>query len=461
MDAPVTVSKMQPAPKLRGGVPLLGHTIAFMRDTIGLLERARRECGAVAQFHVAGRDMVLLTGPEVHESFFRAPDEQLSPSEAYKMMVPVFGKGVAYDNEPKRMLEQLHMLVPGLQDRRMRAYGEIIAAEVEQSIADWGDEGVIDFYQYTQIVTNFTSSHCLLGHELRAELTQEFAHVYRDLERGILAIGYLNPYLPIPAFRRRDRARARLGAMVSAIIKRRLASGQVAEDFLQTLMDARYSDGAALTDHEITGMLVAAMFAGHRTSAATSAWTLLELLQHPDALHEVQAELDRLFSDGRPVTYQALRDAHETEWAVKEALRLHPPLFMLLRAVRQDFEVAGYRIPAGTWCIVSPTIAQQEDAIFVDAARFDPKRYSPTRAEDKQPYTYIAFGGGRHACLGSAFALLQIKAIFATLLRHYDFALIGDQIASDFQGLVIGPKMPCRVRYRRRNPSSLGIAPTS
>src|SRR5262249_20108461 len=147
----------------------------------------------------------------VHESFFRAPDEQLSPSEAYKMMAPVFGKGVAYDNEPKRMLEQLHMLVPGLQDRRMQTYGEIIATEVEQSVADWGDEGVVDFCQYAQSLTNFTSSHCLLGHEVRRELTQEFTQVYRDLERGILAIGYINSSLPIPAFRRRDRARTRLG----------------------------------------------------------------------------------------------------------------------------------------------------------------------------------------------------------------------------------------------------------
>lgn len=450
MGTRIVVSQPQPAPKLRGGLPLLGHTVGFMRDTIGLLEQARRECGAVAQFHVLGRDMVLLTGPEVHESFFRAPDEQLSPSESYKMMVPIFGKGVAYDNEPKRMLEQLHMLIPGLQDRRMQTYGEIIASEVEQSIADWGNEGVMDFYQYTQSLTNFTSSHCLLGHEFRVELTQEFEQVYRDLERGILAIGYINPYLPIPAFRRRDRARARLGAMVSEIIARRRASGQVAEDFLQTLMDARYSDGSALTDHEITGMLVAAMFAGHRTSAAASAWTLLELLQHPDTLRDVQAELDGLFSDGRPVTYQALRDAHETEWAVKEALRLHPPLFMLLRGAQQDFDVAGYHIPAGAWLIVSPTIAQRENALFTDAARFDPKRYSPAREEDKQPYAYIAFGGGHHKCLGSAFALLQIKAIFATLLRHYEFALVGDPIAPDFQGLVVGPRMPCRVRYQRR-----------
>src|SRR5262249_23608483 len=162
------------------------------------------------------------------------------------------------DNEPKRMLEQLHMLVPGLQDRRMQTYGEIITSEVEQSIADWGDEGVIDVSQYLQGLTNFTSSHCLLGEEFRRELTQEFAHVYRDLERSILAIGYINSSLPIPAFRRRDRARARLGAMVSLIIERRRANGQVGEDFLQALMEARYSDGAALTDHEITGMLVAA-----------------------------------------------------------------------------------------------------------------------------------------------------------------------------------------------------------
>lgn len=448
---PATAQDAKPIPpELRGGLPLLGHTVGFLRDTIGLLERARRECGNVAKFRVVGKDMVLLTGPEVHESFFRAPDEQLSPSEAYKMMVPVFGKGVAYDNEPKKMFEQLHMLVPALQDRRMRTYGEIITSEVEQSIADWGEEGVIDFYQYAQSLTNFTSSHCLLGREFRMELTKEFAQVYRDLERGIVPIGYIHPYLPIPAFRRRDRARRRLGEMVSQIIERRRKSGHVAEDFLQTLMDAHYSDGATLTDHEITGMLVAAMFSGHSTSAATSAWTLLELLQHPDTLCDVQAEIDWLFGNGHPVTHQALRDADETEWAVKEALRLHPPLFMLVRVVQQDFDAGGYHIPAGTWCLVSPTIAHGENAIFTDAAKFDPKRYSPDRAEDKKPYAYIPFGIGRHMCLGASFALLQIKAIFAMLLRHYDFELLGDPIESDFHGLVVGPKMPCRVRYRRR-----------
>jgi sterol 14-demethylase len=239
--------------------------------------------------------------------------------------------------------------------------------------------------------------------------------------------------------------------MVAQIVERRRTSGHKSEDFLQTLMEARYADGTSLTDHEITGMLVAAMFAGHHTSAVTSAWTLLELLDHPGAMRAVRAEIDSLFGDNRPVTYEVVREAKETEWAVKEAARLHPPLFMLLRAARQDFEVGGYHIGRGTMCITSPWVAHRDNAVFSEAARFDPKRFAPERAEDSRPYAYIAFGGGRHQCMGNSFALLQIKTILAELLRRYDFEMFGDPIESDFQGLVIGPKMPCRVRYRRRH----------
>jgi sterol 14-demethylase len=52
--------------------------------------------------------------------------------------------------------------------------------------------------------------------------------------------------------------------------------------------------------------------------------------------------------------------------------------------------------------------------------------------------------------MGNAFALLQIKAILAILLRRYEFELVDANVTSDFQGLVVGPKEPCRVRYRRR-----------
>jgi sterol 14-demethylase len=441
----------RPTPKVSGAWPLLGHAVPFVRDTLGLLVRAHEECGDAARFSLPGKDIVLFVGPEAHEAVFRMPDEKLSPNAAYKMMVPVFGKGVVYDCAPARMGEQLGMLRPALQGGRMKHYGDLIAAETEAAIAGWGDAGVVDAYPFFQKLTSYTSSACLLGREFRDEMSDEFAAVYHDLERGISPVGYIHPYLPIPAFRRRDAARARLGEMVAEIVARRVKSGYRGEDFLQTLMEAAYADGAALSDHEITGLLVAAMFAGHHTSSVTTAWTLLELLENPQFLAEVQAEIDEVMADGADMDTRTMRRLEKTEWAIREALRLHPPLFVLIRAAKEDVELLGWSIPKGSWVAVSPTVAHRIEDVFPRCDAFDPYRYSPERAEDANPFNHISFGGGRHKCLGNAFALLQIKAILAMLLHRYRFELYGDPLVADIGSLVIGPRMPCRVRYTRRD----------
>ena len=448
--APLGTGTRKRPPRLKGGLPIVGHTWAFVKDTIGLLQRTHDECGAVGRFKLFGKDMVLFVGPEAQEALFRLPDEVLSPNAAYKMMVPVFGEGVAYGAEPARMAEQMHMLYPALRNNRMRTYTEIVARETSDIMESWGEEGEIEASAFFGMLTNFTSSSCLLGKEFRNEMSEEFSKVYYDLERGIVAWGYIHPYLPIPAFRRRDRARARLGEMVSEIVEKRKRSGYRGEDFLQTLMDAEYSDGTKLSDHEITGMLVAAMFAGHHTSSVTTAWTLIELLRHPRFLDEVRDEIHGRYADGEQYTYESLRDLEKTEGAVKEALRIHPPLFILLRAALQDCEILGYRVKKGNWVAVSPMVAHRDDQVFENALEFDPDRYGPGREEDKRPFAYISFGGGRHKCMGNAFAILQIKTIMAVLLNRYDFELVGDAVETDFQGLVLGPKPPIRVRYSRR-----------
>lgn len=447
---PLTGGSLKRPPKLKGGLPLLGHTFSFVKDTIGLLQRTYEECGRVGRFKLFGKDMILFTGPEAHEALFRLPDDVLSPNAAYKMMVPVFGEGVAYGAEPARMAEQMHMLYPALRNNRMRTYTEIVAKETLDIIESWGEEGEIEACSFFGMLTNFTSSSCLLGTEFRNEMSEEFAKVYYDLERGIVAWGYIHPYLPIPAFRRRDRARARLGEMVSEIVEKRKQSGYRGEDFLQTLMDSEYSDGTKLSDHEITGMLVAAMFAGHHTSSVTTAWTLIELLRHPPFLDEVEREIRGRYAGGERYDFQSLRDLEKTESAVKEALRIHPPLFILLRAALQDCEILGYEVRKGDWVAVSPMVAHRDDEVFENALAYDPGRYGPGREEDRRPFAYISFGGGRHKCMGNAFAILQIKTIVAVLLNRYDFELLGDPIETDFQGLVLGPKPPIRIRYRRR-----------
>lgn len=91
---------------LSRGLPFLGHTTEFLWSPLDLLHRAHREAGAIAAFNVLGRRMVAMFGPAALQVFFRAPDSELSPSEAYKIMAPVFGKEVVYDAPPDRMDEQ-------------------------------------------------------------------------------------------------------------------------------------------------------------------------------------------------------------------------------------------------------------------------------------------------------------------------------------------------------------------
>src|ERR1700733_15023229 len=157
--APLPTGLREP-PRLSGALPVLGHTVEFVRSTIGLLARAQRELGDVAAIDVAGKRMVAVFGPEAHEAVFRAPDTQLNPSDAYKIMTPIFGKDVVYDAPPDKMGEQLKMLLPALKDRRMRTYGEIVVEEVELSLASWGAAGELDLVEYCRVLTNFTSSHC-------------------------------------------------------------------------------------------------------------------------------------------------------------------------------------------------------------------------------------------------------------------------------------------------------------
>jgi sterol 14-demethylase len=456
--APAKATSLKKPPRLKGGFPLIGHTIDFARDPVGLLQRAYDECGRVAQFKLAGKNVTLFTGPEAHESLFRLPDEVLSPSEAYKMMIPVFGKGVVYDTTPERMYEQLHMLHPALRNKRMRTYTEIIADETHKIISSWGDEGQIEVCEFFATLTSFTSSRCLLGEEFRNEMSEEFARVYEDLEAGIVPLAYVHAYLPIPAFRRRDRARARLGEMVSTIIERRRRKGIHSEDFTQTLMESTYADGTSLTDHEITGILIAAMFAGHHTSSVTTAWALLELLRAPDYYDKVCTEIRERFQADEGYSFQAMRELEQTEWAIKEALRIHPPLFMLFRAALEDCEIYGYQVKKGDWVSVSPLVAHRENEVFENALDYDPDRYGPGREEDRRPFAYMSFGGGRHKCLGNAFAILQMKTIFGVLLNNYDFELVGDPMDTDFGRIVLGPKPPINVRYRKRGTSDARVS---
>jgi sterol 14-demethylase len=160
-----------------------------------------------------------------------------------------------------------------------------------------------------------------------------------------------------------------------------------------------------------------------------------------------------LYADGSEVSFQALRSIPVLESVLKETLRLHPPLVILMRLAREEFELAGRRIPAGVVVAASPWVSNRLGEDFPDPERFDPGRYIDPRQEDLQNrWTWIPFGAGRHRCVGNAFAMMQMKAIFSVILRDFEFEAEQplDSYRDDYSKMVIQLQQPCRVKYQRR-----------
>jgi sterol 14alpha-demethylase len=443
-------------PVVSGGEEEHGHLQELRRDPIGLMRRVREECGDVGEFRLADRQVVLLTGAQANEFFFRAPEEVLDQAEAYPFMTPIFGEGVVFDAPPERRREMLHN--QALRDKFMRGHASTIAEEVNEMVQGWPEQGQIDLLDWFAELTIYTSSACLIGKRFRQQLDHRFAELYHDLESGTDALAYVDPYAPIESFARRDAARRGLVALVQKIMDERAADADDSEterDLLDVLMSIRDPDGSArFSTDQVTGMFISMMFAGHHTTSGTAAWTLIELLRHPGFLAQVTSELDELYAGGADVSYQALREMPKLEAAIKEALRLHPPLILVLRVAKEDLEFGGFGIEAGKLVGASLSVSNRLPEAFGDPETFVAERYLEPRADDRDnPWTWIPFGAGRHRCVGAPFAMMQLKAIFSVLLRGWEFELAQpeDTYRNDHSKMVVQLEQPCVARFRRRH----------
>ncbi|WP_433525139.1 cytochrome P450 [Nocardia pseudovaccinii] len=441
--------------RVSGGDHEHGHLEEFRVDPLALMRRVRAECGDVGAFDLAGRHVILLSGAEANEFFFRSGDEDLDQAAAYPFMKPIFGEGVVFDASPERRKEMLHN--QALRAEQMRGHAATIGREVERMLANWGDEGQIDLLDFFAELTIYTSSACLIGKRFRDELDERFAHLYHDLERGTDALAYVDPYAPIESFQRRDAARVELVELVQGIMDGRAANppaNKEDRDMLDILISIKDEQGQPrFSASEITGMFISMMFAGHHTTSGTAAWSVIELLRHPAELRRVVDELDELYADGSDISFGALRQIPNLEAVVKETLRLHPPLIILMRVAQGEFEVCGHRIAPGDLVAATPAISNRIPEDFPNPDLFDPNRYiDPNQADIVNRWTWIPFGAGRHRCVGAAFALMQLKAIFSILLRDWEFEMAqpSDSYRNDHSKMVVQLQQPCAVRYRRR-----------
>uniref|UniRef100_A0A8D2LP03 Lanosterol 14-alpha demethylase n=1 Tax=Varanus komodoensis TaxID=61221 RepID=A0A8D2LP03_VARKO len=412
------LSNQKYPPYISSNIPFLGHAIAFGKNPIEFLENAYGKYGPVFSFTMVGKTFTYLLGSDAAALLFNSKNEDLNAEDVYsRLTTPVFGKGVAYDVPNPVFLEQKKMLKTGLNVSQFKKHVPIIEKETMEYFKTWGDNGERNLFEALSELIILTASHCLHGKEIRSILNEKVAQLYADLDGGFTHAAWLLPgWLPLPSFR----------------------------------------DGRHLTDDEIAGMLIGLLLAGQHTSSTTSTWLGFFLARDKSIQEQCYVEQISVHGeDSAPLNYDQLKEMTLLDNCLKETLRLRPPIMTMMRLAKTPQTVAGYTIPPGHQVCVSPTINHRLKDSWIENLNFKPDRYLQDNPASGEKFAYVPFGAGRHRCIGENFAYVQIKTIWSTLLRLYEFDLVNGYFPTiNYTTMIHTPNNPI-IRYNRRSHSEM------
>jgi sterol 14-demethylase len=433
-------------------IPWVGSIVGFGKNPTQFVLDNAAKYGDVFTATVFGKNLTFITHPKAFDVFFKAHDSELEQREVYKFMTPVFGKGVVYDAESTdRMMEQLKFVTSGLTTTRFKLFVDIFEDEVERKIAQMGDSGECDMFWTLADMIIFTASRCLLGEDIRRYLeTKNLGRLYHDLDEGISPLSFFFPNLPQ---KQRDHARGKVGEIFQELIDTRRQNPEKRyDDVLDTLLNNEYKSGEPVPDSHIIGILIAGLFAGQHTSSIASFWTLMNIVNDKELTKRIVEEQERIIGNSSvKLEYEKVMQMDLLERSMQEALRMYPPLIMLMRYAKKNRKYNDLVIPKGNILIVSTSAAGRCPDVYTNPDKFDPDRFAdPRREHEKVRHGYLAFGSGRHKCIGENFAVLQVKSILSKMFRTFEFEIVGDLPKVSYSSLVVGPAPPCTVRYTRR-----------
>ncbi|OAY82487.1 Cytochrome P450 84A1 [Ananas comosus] len=304
-------------------------------------------------------------------------------------------------------------------------------------------------FNLTKNIT-FRAAFGTQSHENQDEfisILQEFSKLF-----GAFNVGDFIPWLgwmDLQGINKRlTAAREALDRFIDKIIDEHLKSPKEADaddadmvdDMLAFLADAPSagkSDGQAggdlqgslrLTRDNIKAIIMDVMFGGTETVASAIEWAMAELMKSPDDMRRVQQELADVVGLDRKVHESDLDKLPFLKCVVKETLRLHPPIPLLLHETVEDCTVAGYSVPKKSRVMINVWAIGRDASAWKDANAFRPSRFAPggdSASVDFKGnfFELLPFGSGRRSCPGMQLGLYGLELSVAQLMHCFNWAL--------------------------------------
>ncbi|XP_051131225.1 cytochrome P450 736A117-like [Andrographis paniculata] len=278
---------------------------------------------------------------------------------------------------------------------------------------------------------------------------------------GTSNIGDFVPWLgwidSITGFNRRvDRVAKEMDEFLEMVIQDHLNSrgseigesghGNPEDSFVSILLNV-YRDNTIDRD-SIKAIILDMLVAGTESISAALEWTMTELLRHSNVMNKLKSEVRAILKDKNHtinITYDDLEQMHYLRAVVKETLRLHPPTPFMGRLARQDVEVMGYDIPAGTAVFINFWAVGRDPATWDEPDTFKPERLIGSTIDFKGvDFELIPFGAGRRGCPGIGFTMANMELVLANLVCKFEWDLPNweELDIAEHRGLTVRKKNP-------------------
>jgi cytochrome P450 len=343
--------------------------------------------------------------------------------------------------------QQRRLIAPAFHPKRIEGYHQLLVSSTEAVLSRWRPGDDIDpLDEARRILLGFLNRILIGDDDMPGAVS--IGERMEDVARRALSPAALVPLdLPLSPRRRMIAEADRLYADLEAIIAKKRARPENADDLLSTLIHARDEDGTAMSEDELVGQLYLLFFAGFESSMSALGWTSYLLAQHPQVAAALHDELTGTLRGGAPTLAQ-LGQLPLLDAVIKESLRLFPPVYILTRTLAEPMELGGYQLPERTEIFLSLYHTHRRPELYDEPLRFRPERWAKITPGS---WGYLPFGAGAHTCLGWGLAVMELKIMLALMVQRFRLALPASVRIDRRTLAVMSPKPGVRMRVHRQD----------
>jgi cytochrome P450 len=232
------------------------------------------------------------------------------------------------------------------------------------------------------------------------------------------------------------------------------APSQGRERTLLRFIEAAAADEAVpeFDRHQVLDEIKQYIWAGTETTALMLAWALYLTAAHGDVAEKIRREADEIYGDREPNLADYSKLAY-TRNVIQETMRMYPPIWSLARKAEAADIIGGHEIKPGDTIVMCTYMAHHDPRYWDHPEHFDPDRFTAERAKARAPYSYLPFGGGKRACIGSTMSQIETVLALSLFLRDFELEYARDEAPRISLTVTLSPKngLPLRIRRRARS----------